>query len=61
MAKKKSKSTSSIRGKMREEHFASGGTVSQWTGTSGVHKNKKDKRKGRKKARENAIKDSSDG
>jgi hypothetical protein len=55
---KRNKSTAGQRGLEREQHFKDGGSLREWRGTGGVHKNKKDKRQNRKAAKKKAIQES---
>ena len=59
-SKKDKKTTAGTRGEDRKKHFASGGSLAEWRGTSSVHKNKKDKRKDRATVKRQAIKESQD-
>lgn len=53
------KKTAGQRAKDRQDHFADGGSPSEWLGGHHVvHKNRKDKRKNRRTEKQTAIKDS---
>jgi hypothetical protein len=62
MSKRKSsgsgKSTAGIRGKIREDYFACGGSLEGWRGTAATHTNKRDKRNDRNSQRNKAIEES---
>lgn len=64
--KKKSKkaraaleSSAKIRGILREEHFSSGKSLSEWRGTSSVHTSRSEKKRSRSSDKKKAIEDSS--
>ena len=52
--------TAGVRGEERKQHFASGGSLAEWRGTSAVHKRKEEKRNDRSTAKKRAIADSQD-
>ena len=58
---KRNNSTAGQRGEERKQHFADGGSVREWRGTGGVHKNKKDKRQNRRTQKKKAIEESQEG
>ena len=55
---KRKADTSGVRGAIREDHFAAGGSLAEWRGSAAVHKTREEKRNSRSISKNTAIRES---